>query len=621
MVILKKTSQFLRESTTHHSSQPDERNLITSAKFTPVKSKKGNQHTSLIEMNRHHRVFPSLAVSKSEEEISAYTLRPPPFSKYESGGYKCENQTRCHPRSYNTHAEQYNISRRINPPSCNFHNESRAQINDHNNGRAPLQQYLVDEQHHYEKYLIMNEKFSTSSDLEPEPFQDIHNLEVNAPISDSWQEKRYASSHNEVCEGQEIVLTQNQQNTIESSGQIYMKQSIPTQHLTESIGEDRIKAQELIHKDSLNSAKNIAPQTFDSSNIEQHHSFSSPSRLEDNYKIDSTLTKSLMHSSDRYIAKGPGNMNWCPYQQSSQITSQDYNYPPDSILLSSSSAQSHCHSPKLQANHFHFYPQFIRENSPIHHSHPHHYCSPYTTEKHNGNNFFGSSWSRDQCFRHQFPLDSSYIIDANSNDVLCGRGGATNSHLGNKAFRLLVKQYQEKYLKAKKKEKPNVASHIVETIRKLRPPGRFLKKDKITGYWLDIGDTRAKEKTSQALREGAPLIRKNQSQKDNKDNEAGDKNIFFSPEKETSSNNVNDIPIPSIYQKSEEYHPIKLGKRNLVDKNTPSRGNDISLETRRETAKRIKIEKETNNRNVQEEIIKSTTKAETENKLDAEEIE
>lgn len=101
-----------------------------------------------------------------------------------------------------------------------------------------------------------------------------------------------------------------------------------------------------------------------------------------------------------------------------------------------------------------------------------------------------------------------FIKDINDNDVLCGRGGATNSHCGNRSYRKLVKKFKDKYLKAKKKEKPSVAAEVVEIIRNLDPPGRFLKKDKETGWYLDIGDARAKEKTSQALREGAPLIRK-----------------------------------------------------------------------------------------------------------------
>lgn len=42
---------------------------------------------------------------------------------------------------------------------------------------------------------------------------------------------------------------------------------------------------------------------------------------------------------------------------------------------------------------------------------------------------------------------------------------------------------------------------IVRAIRNGDPPGRFLKKDDVTGKWVDIGDKKAAEKTSQALRE------------------------------------------------------------------------------------------------------------------------
>lgn len=116
-----------------------------------------------------------------------------------------------------------------------------------------------------------------------------------------------------------------------------------------------------------------------------------------------------------------------------------------------------------------------------------------------------------------------FIKDINENDVLCGRGGATNSHSGNRSYRKLVKKFKDKYLKAKKKQKPSVAAEVVDIIRTLDPPGRFLKKDKDTGWYLDIGDARAKEKTSQALREGAPQIRKQMSEgKYNAEDDASD---------------------------------------------------------------------------------------------------
>ena len=89
----------------------------------------------------------------------------------------------------------------------------------------------------------------------------------------------------------------------------------------------------------------------------------------------------------------------------------------------------------------------------------------------------------------------------NENDVLCGRGGLTNQHLGNKKFRALVKQLQEKYITRKKHEKTLLSQAVVAVVRGSSPAGRFLKQDVQTGMWYDIGDEMATEKTSQAFRE------------------------------------------------------------------------------------------------------------------------
>lgn len=103
---------------------------------------------------------------------------------------------------------------------------------------------------------------------------------------------------------------------------------------------------------------------------------------------------------------------------------------------------------------------------------------------------------------------STALYRINRNDVLCGRGGLTNHHLGNMNFRGLVRIKQESYLLASKREKAGVAREIVEMIRALSPPGRFLKrKHKCAKAWVEIGDRKAREKTSQALREGAPELR------------------------------------------------------------------------------------------------------------------
>ena len=86
-------------------------------------------------------------------------------------------------------------------------------------------------------------------------------------------------------------------------------------------------------------------------------------------------------------------------------------------------------------------------------------------------------------------------------DILCGRGGLTNHHKGNKRFRDIVALHRPDYVRAPKIQKPSVARVIVRAIRNGDPPGRFLKKDEKTGRWYEIGDKKAAEKTSQALRE------------------------------------------------------------------------------------------------------------------------
>jgi hypothetical protein len=53
-----------------------------------------------------------------------------------------------------------------------------------------------------------------------------------------------------------------------------------------------------------------------------------------------------------------------------------------------------------------------------------------------------------------------------------------------------------------------ISRSIVEAVRSLDPPGRFLEKNPDTGLWSDIGHKKAIEKTSQALRDGAASLRK-----------------------------------------------------------------------------------------------------------------
>merc|ERR1712195_181331 len=97
--------------------------------------------------------------------------------------------------------------------------------------------------------------------------------------------------------------------------------------------------------------------------------------------------------------------------------------------------------------------------------------------------------------------------EINPNDVLCGRGGLTNSHVGNQSFRCVVAEYQLEYLTARKSEKKGIAQKIVARIKE--NGGQFLQRSvNNSDNWSISSDKRAVEKTSQALREGLDVKHK-----------------------------------------------------------------------------------------------------------------
>ena len=107
----------------------------------------------------------------------------------------------------------------------------------------------------------------------------------------------------------------------------------------------------------------------------------------------------------------------------------------------------------------------------------------------------------------QPPVQMNGIVYPHPHDVLCGRGGQSNVHPGNTQWRMLVATNKELYVTLPKKQKMMLSQSIVNAVRSQNPPGRFLQKDVHHDVWYDVGDKRAQEKTSQALREGAPEIR------------------------------------------------------------------------------------------------------------------
>merc|ERR1719203_1568680 len=61
--------------------------------------------------------------------------------------------------------------------------------------------------------------------------------------------------------------------------------------------------------------------------------------------------------------------------------------------------------------------------------------------------------------RSAYPLNG--ITEPGPNDCLCGRGGGTNHHLGNKSYRAIVESHKDPYSKSETSEKSLVAMRII----------------------------------------------------------------------------------------------------------------------------------------------------------------
>jgi len=101
--------------------------------------------------------------------------------------------------------------------------------------------------------------------------------------------------------------------------------------------------------------------------------------------------------------------------------------------------------------------------------------------------------------------------DIINNDVLLGRGSMISSHYGNIQLRLLVSRsvtnnYSKKY---RWKEKLFEAAKVVDAIRNLEPPGRFMSKCNETGFWEEVGDITARKKVAQAFRDFRYAVMRN----------------------------------------------------------------------------------------------------------------
>lgn len=97
-----------------------------------------------------------------------------------------------------------------------------------------------------------------------------------------------------------------------------------------------------------------------------------------------------------------------------------------------------------------------------------------------------------------------YIDTIRDTDVLCGRGGRSNHHPGNKRYRHVISEMKHTYKgTATKSNKTDLSRTIVDHVCKYG--GRFVKKEETTGRYYILTRGEARKKTSQALRESKEL--------------------------------------------------------------------------------------------------------------------
>jgi hypothetical protein len=105
------------------------------------------------------------------------------------------------------------------------------------------------------------------------------------------------------------------------------------------------------------------------------------------------------------------------------------------------------------------------------------------------------------------PRDSRGLLFVDSileADVLCGRGGLSNHHPGNKRFRRVVSEMKRTYRSTEtKNNKTSLSRAIVDHV--CNYGGRFIKKDAKSGRYHVLTKADARKKTSQALRETKEL--------------------------------------------------------------------------------------------------------------------
>ena len=125
------------------------------------------------------------------------------------------------------------------------------------------------------------------------------------------------------------------------------------------------------------------------------------------------------------------------------------------------------------------------------------------------------------------PPSTTIIDEPHEYDILFGRGGRVNLHLGNTWYRNVVKCSRNQYINSPKLTKKAISEAIVEATLRNVVMGRFLKQHKNSNNqdcWIEVPFRQAVNKTSQALRERYMLDGKKAKNNNNSNKDTTDAN-------------------------------------------------------------------------------------------------
>lgn len=95
--------------------------------------------------------------------------------------------------------------------------------------------------------------------------------------------------------------------------------------------------------------------------------------------------------------------------------------------------------------------------------------------------------------------EGALLGEPGENDVILGRGGRGNNHIGNQRNLGPVADLKEHHRALSKHDKTKESQRLVDMVH--AKGGRFVEQDKRTRTWAEVDNRRARRKVSQALRE------------------------------------------------------------------------------------------------------------------------